>query len=307
MIKMIRKFGKLIKEAPVIAVSFIIWGVSILLMLTAVSVAYWSHYERAVYEKEEYPANVVRKDIRGLDDLRTPPIREEDYDSYAEYINAIFERWSDASEILDGEYEPEYFSFEIDVANLKPTGFYLEGYQFSHPSTGNGGVGRTRRTGTTITSSYGPPEYTWSWLEMLFYRKNSIYTQLYSLKLADGNTVLVRLSDTVIDIPKTGKLEIPVATWTWLCLGDSISRGTDGDVAEEKLAMRYWLEKDSSGSISYIDASDWWLGYNSDLIELCEKRENIFLGMIISGLCGLPIGFVVLLIGGALTNKKKGK
>ena len=114
----------------------------------------------------------------------------------------------------------------------------------------------------------------------------------------------MRLSDTVIDIPKTGKLEIPVATWTWLCLGDSISRGTDGDVAEEKLAMRYWLEKDSTGSINDIDASDWWIGYNSELIELGEKRENIFWGMIICGLCGLPIGFVVLLVGGALTNKK---
>lgn len=304
---MIRKFGKLIKEAPVIAGSFIIWGISIILMLTAVPVAYWFHYERAVYEKEEYPANVVRKDIQGLDDLRTPPIREEDYDNYAEYSNAIFERLYDKSEVLDGEHETEYFSFEIDVANLEPTGFYLEGYQFSQPSTGNGGVGRTRRTGTIISKVYGPPEYTWSWLEMLFYRKNSIYTQFYSLKLADGNTVLVRLSDTAIDIPKNGKLEILVATWTWLCLEDSISRGTDGDVAEEKLAMKYWLEKNSTGSISYIDASDWWIGYNSELIELCEKREEVILRMFICGLCGLPIGFVVLLVGDALTNKKKGK
>lgn len=276
--KTISRLGKFIKEAPVVAAAFIIWGISILLMLTAVPVAYWPHYEKAVYEKEEYPANVVTKDIRGLDDF---------------------------SSILDWDWELDYFSFEIDVEDLEPTGFYLEGYQFSTPSTGSGGVGRYRRSGTVTYSSYGPPEYTWNWWEMLFYRKNSIYTQFYSLKLADGNTVLVRLSDTAMDIPKSGKLEIPVATWSTLYLGDSISRGTEGDDAEKKLIRKYHLETDSMDNISYIDASNWWIGYNSELVELCEQREEIFLGMMISGLFGLLIGFVVLMVGAALTGKKK--
>lgn len=302
--KMITRLGKFIKEAPVIAAAFIIWGISILLMLTAAPVAYWPHYEKAVYEKEEYPANVVTKDIRGLDDLRTPPIREEDYDSYADYINALFDRMGDSSS-WDGEYEPDYFSFEVKVKDLEPTGFYLEGYQFSTPSTGSGGVGRYRRSGTVTYPSYGPPEYTWNWWEMLFYRKNSIYTQFYSLELADGNTVLVRLSDTAMDIPKSGKLEIPVATWSTLYLSDSISRGTEGDDAEKKLIRKYRLETDSMDNISYIDASNWWIGYNSELVELCEQREEIFLGMMISGLFGLLIGFVVLMVGVALTGKKK--
>lgn len=268
--KTMGRLGKFIKEAPVIAAAFIIWGISILLMLTAVPVAYWPHYEKAVYEKEEYPANVVTKDIRGLDDF---------------------------SSILDWDWELDYFSFEIDVEDLEPTGFYLEGYQFSTPSTGSGGVGRYRKSGTVTYPSYGPPEYTWNWWEMLFYRKNSIYTQFYSLELADGNTVLVRLSDTAMDIPKSGKLEIPVATWSTLYLGDSISRGTEGDDAEKKLIRKYHLETDSMDNISYIDASNWWIGYNSELVELCEQREEIFLGMMISGLFGLLIGFVVLMVG----------
>lgn len=290
--KTISRLGKFIKEAPVIAAAFIIWGISILLMLTAVPVAYWPHYEKAVYEKEEYPANVVTKDIRGLDDLRTPPIREEDYDSYADYINAL----DDSFSTLD--WELDYFSFEIDVEDLEPTGFYLEGYQFSTPATGGGGVGRYRKSGTVTYPSYGPPEYTWNWWEMLFYRKNSIYTQFYSLELADGNTVLVRLSDTAMDIPKSGKLEIPVATWSSLSLWD-------GDDAEKKLIRKYHLETDYMDNISYIDASNWWIGYNSELVELCEQREEIFLGMMISGLFGLLIGFVVLMVGAALTGKKK--
>lgn len=301
--KTITRLGKFIKEAPVIAAAFIIWGISILLMLTAVPVAYWPHYEKAVYEKEEYPANVVTKDIRGLDDLRTPPIREEDYDSYADYINALFERMDDASSTLDGELD--YFSFEIDVEDLEPTGFYLEGYQFSTPATGSGGVGRYRKSGTVTYPVYGPPEYTWNWWEVLFYRKNSIYTQFYSLELAGGNTVLVRLSDTAMDIPKSGKLEIPVATWSGLYLGDSISRGTEGDDAEKKLIRKYHLETDSMDNISYIDASNWWIGYNSELVELCEQREEIFGGMMISGLFGLLIGFVVWLVGAVVTYGKK--
>ena len=236
--KVLGRFGKFIKEAPVMAVSILIWGISILLMLTAIPVAYWPHYEKAVYEKEEYPANVVAKDIQGLDDLRTPPIREEDYDSYGDYINALFERASDFS--WDGEYEPDYFSFEIDVADLEPTGFYLEGYQFSTPSTGGGGVGEYRRSGT-------------------------------------------------------------------LFLGDSISRGTEGDDAERTLIRKYHLETDSTDNISYIDASRWWIGYNSELIEMCEQREEIFLGMMISGLFGLLIGFIVLVAGSVVMDRKKGK
>lgn len=300
--KMKGRFGKFIKEAPIIAISVIIWRISVLLMLTAVPVAYWPHYEKAVYEKEEYPANVVRKDINGLDDLRTPPIREEDYNSFGEYSSALFERMYES---MDEEYEPEYFSFEIDAENLEPTGFYLEGYQFSTPTTSSGGVGRYRRSGTIVSPTYGPPEYTWSWLEMLFYRKNSIYTQLYSLELADGNTVLVRLSDTVMDIPKSGKVEIPVATWSGLYLGDSISRGTEGDEAEERLVKKYQLETDSTGTISYIDASDWWLGYNGELIEMCKQREEISTGMLVCGLFGLLAGIVLLLVGTAVTNIKR--
>ncbi len=42
------RFGKFIKETPIIAISVIILGISILLMLTAVPVAYWPHYSKSM-------------------------------------------------------------------------------------------------------------------------------------------------------------------------------------------------------------------------------------------------------------------
>lgn len=305
--KRISRLCNFIKSNPIISLSFFILGLSILLMLSAIPVAFWPHYEKEIYEKEVYPENVVEKKINGLDDLRTPPLREEDFENFEEYSKALFDSWSDSSkDIFDDDYSPDYFSFEIDVANLKPTGFYLEGYQFSSPSSGVGGFSKyNRRSGTITTSSSGPPEYTWSWLESLYYRKNSIYTQFYSLELSDGNTVLLQLSDTVMDIPKSGKLKIPVATWSMLVLGDNLNRDTKGSDAETKLADTYNLETDSTGHISYIDASNWWLGYNSELIEMYEQRDEIFIKMLVCGIIGLPISFFIFLFGVSKRNVKK--
>lgn len=265
------------KEEPGNVVFLIIIGLSILSILLAAPVAFWPHYEKAVYENAELPEDVVKKEITGL------------------------------SHTSDEEDEPEFFSFEVDAKDLKPTGFYVMGYQVSHPSTGGGSYKRYRASGTRVSSYDGPPSFTWSWFEVLFYRKNCIYTQLYSLKLADGNTVLVQLGDTGMDIPSSGKIEIPVASWKYLSLVQSIGREEESKEAEKKLIRTYQLETDSMGTIRYIDASYWWMGYNYELIDLCKQRQEIFSGMIVCGIFAIFIDVLLFAIGSGIANSRKQK
>ena len=54
---------------------------------------------------------------------------------------------------------------------------------------------------------------------------------------------------------------------------------TSGLFLVKKIIYRNEVSKgdeESMGTIRYIDASYWWMGYNYELIDLCEQRQEIF-------------------------------
>ena len=250
-----------------------ICGLSILIMVFAMPVAYLTHYEKEVYKNTEFPKDVKIMEIKTIDDLYN--------------------------------HSYEALSFEIDVDQLKPTGFYREVFTFSYPASGVGGASKYRlsRRGTVVVSNPGPPAYTFSKLITLFYRKNAIYGQYYCLTLEDGHNVLILLNDTAMDIPRKGKVQIPSAMWQWMDL--EITNDYEPEDVEYELIGEFELTRKSDNELYYLNASTWWTNVNPELKAACDKRIELCVKMFIFGLIGLFGVPPVLILFDKIVNRKK--
>ena len=285
--------GKLAAGIP-----FVIFGIFITIMVLAVPVAYWVHYEEAVYEQAKVPENVVEKEIKSLADLVS--IYEEE-----QQLNEGY--WDAYSSSRD--WENIYFSFEVEKEDLEPLGFYIKEYQFANAYSVGGG--KYHRGGTYVSDYIGPPEYTWSTLKAFRYRTFAIFSQMYSLQLEDGSKVLLLLGDTAMKLNGKGTVKIPAAIWERLWITTyknaqtgELHEGRTGEQHAAFLAKEAQVAKMQDGNIFYIDAADWWMNYNDDLKQACERRADLLGVMFLVGVGGIFLGVIVLVVYCTRTRKQ---
>lgn len=257
-----------------------------LMALLAYPIAYWPHYEKAVYEKQE------------------PLTWESMEEIHQNYVKKYGEMWTtnftgyptkgmhtelvSYEQFEENAYEEPY-CLEVDVENLKPTGLYKRVYEFESVASGGAGVGVRRSAQTSIKSA---EQYTSSRIKTVLNRSKAIYAQYYILTLDDGNKILVLLNDTMVEIPKNGKIQLPYAEKVGLHLDEIGEKKND-------LLEKYNLHYIESGNrMEILNASTGWLLINNDIEEAHEDRIMLWLLLFCIGIGGTFLTFFssVLLI-----------
>jgi len=156
------------------------------------------------------------------------------------------------------EVKKKYFTIELDRAKLTPMDIYL--YLEDNKFTSNG------------------------FMRIINNNEYGGAGRFFVAELASGEEVVVLLDDTTIDLPKEGKVRLPI--------------GKSANVYSDKLKGELREKGDLSSVESYIDmASDWREGEEAKMI---EEFRNVILSVV---LIGGWILFSVLLT--RLTKKEK--
>lgn len=276
----------------------------ILMAILAYPIAYWPHYEKTVYKKQEpltwesmeeiHQNNVERYGAEWTTRFTGFPtegmhteLTSGDAFQYEENIDedasSIFEEMSkalDALETLGEDIPNEVYCLEVDVEDLEPTGVYECVYEFKTTPGGGGGL---RRSVPANTNNVEP--YTTSYVKTVLNRSKAIYAQYYVLTLDDGNKILVLLNDTMIEIPKTGRIQLPLAEKVGLLL-DEI------DEIKNELLEKYNLNYSKSlNTTKILDASTGWLFLNEDIEKAHDGRIMLFLLLFCVGIVGTFLMF----------------
>ena len=216
----------------------------IFFIVTAISaypIAFWPHYEKKVYEKQEpltweSMEELARTEAELYEELlgiakvssfsgyptegMNTELTSDDKFQYEERIYedtaSIFAQLYSETAASEQDAEKEVYCLEVDVNDLEPTGIYERVYEFSVSSgLPNGGIRRN------VSSDRKKAEkYVTSYLKTVLNRNKAIYAQYYALSLDDGSRLLVLLNDTLIEIPKTGSIQLPLATESRLSFDD---------------------------------------------------------------------------------------
>lgn len=245
----------------------------ILLLFMAWAIAYLPHYEKKVYEQT---IPITREDVE-----EERKKQEQEGDEFLPICFAGYPTSGMSSEVstLEAleELSDNLVCLEVDVEDLEPTGFYNKTLQFSQ----EGGVSSRYSYKQTYTGSRFNlgPEYTDNYINTLRYRSKAIYSQYYALTLPDGNKVLILLNDTAIDIPKSGKIQLPAASWSWLMLGD--------EEKTKELGREFHIKMNNSNDIHYLDAASSWMLFHTEIEKACEERDKLWVCLLLVAVLGI--------------------
>jgi len=260
--------------------------ICVLMMMFSWVVAYYPYYEKLWYEKtqpvtwERYEAEAKAQAAEGRELLAI------EFTGYP--TEGMTTDLKSYEQFLEAKDEP--ICLEVDAAKLKPTGVYEKVYDFSRGGSTNSYSKYNRvRGGTVITPSSAAPQRTTE-LGAFFYRYKAIYAQYYVLSFEERGRILILINDTVVDIPKKGKVRLPFATGTWTHLKSDDSEMWDLIIANN-------LQYDRYHEMMYtLDASTWWFEFGLDKREFEEVRTAIGVILLAGGGIGLVLTFVLMLL-----------
>lgn len=108
------------------------------------------------------------------------------------------------------------------------------------------------------------------------------------MTLPDGNRVLVLLNDTVLEIPESGTIQLPAATWNWLIMEDREKT--------KELGNKFGVKLDSSNDIHCLDAASCWISCNREIEASHEERTKLWVCLLIAGALGLVAIFGIVFV-----------
>lgn len=273
------------KEKIIDTIGSALVKIFVLMMLFSWVVAFYPPYEKLWYDKtepvtwESYEARRMQEEAQGESFL---PIVFTGYPTSG--MKTELKSYEQFLEVKD-----EAICLEVDASKLKPTGVYEKVYDFSGGGGANSYSKYDRvRGGTVTTPSSVAPDRTRE-LGAFFYRYKAIYAQYYVLSLEERDRMLILINDSVVDIPKKGKVQLPFATGTWLDVDYE-----DTEIWE--LIMGNNLQYDDYYEMIYIlDASTWWFEFGLDKREFEEFRSKIAVILLAGGGIGLLLLFAFVL------------
>lgn len=262
--------------------------ISLGMMLLSWIVAYYPPYERIWYDKtepvtwqlcEKTKAEYENSELAWIDysvsrfsGYPTEGMKTEDIKNYEHFY----------------QKKDEPICLEVDASKLTPTGVYAKVYDFSPRYSGSSpSKYHPVRSGTVTTSYSSPPDIT-TRAGAFLNRCRAIYAQYYILAFEERDRVLVLLNDTVVDIPKKGKVMLPYAAVSGLMLdleGPEIS----------ELVMKHNLKYDDD-YMYFLDASTYWFEFGLDKNDFDGVRGCILAILLATGGGGLFLSFAYLMI-----------
>ena len=259
----------------------------VLMMLFSWVVAFYPPYEKIWYNKTE-PVTWERcEEEKAKYENGEYSIGEYSPHSFAGYpTQGMKTELKSYEHFLEVQDEP--ICLEVDVSKLKPTGVYKNVYDFSISSSVGSYSKYTRAMrGRTVVTSYNSAPDSTGTLGAFFYRHKAIYAQYYVLSLEERDRMLVLINDSVVDIPKKGKVQLPFAAGSILRL----------DLEEPEitqLVIDHNLNYDDD-YMYYLDASTYWFMFGLDENEFEEFRAGIAVFMLAGGGLGLALIFAYVL------------
>ncbi len=258
----------------------------VLMMLFSWVVAFYPPYEKIWYNKTE-PVTWERVE----EEKAKYETGEYEYGEFHSGVFAGYPTEGMKTQLKSYEHflevEEEPICLEVDASKLKPTGVYKNVYDFSiTPSVGSYSKFNRVRGQTVVTSYERAPDYVGS-LGAFFYRNKAIYAQYYVLSLEERDRMLILINDSVVDIPKKGKVQLPFAA-------SSIMHLDLEEPEMTQLVIAHNLHYDDD-YMYYLDASTYWFMFGLDENEFEEFRAGIAVFMLAGGGLGLFLLFAYIL------------
>ncbi len=264
------------------------------MMLFSWVVAFYPPYEKIWYDRTE----PVTKEI--CEQTKEEYENSEDY--FGTYSAMHFSGYpTEGMTISLKNYEhframeDEPVCLEVDASKLEPTGVYVRVYDCSSMYTSSGAsVSKYHNKGGTVVSSYHTAPKITTKAGAFLNRYRAIYAQYYVLSLEERDRVLILLNDTVVNIPKKGKVKLPYAA-------ESIMRIDLEGQEISNLIIKHNLNY-SGDYMYFLDASTYWFMFGLDEREFEDFRAGILVVMLVTGGLGL-----IILISYAVISTSKSK
>ncbi len=266
----------------------------VLMMLFCWVVAYYPPYEKMWYNKTEPVTPETCEEA------------EKEYEdsefSYAEYHPRRFSGYPTEGMTTEIKNYEQFFEMideeiclEVDASKLKPTGVYAKVYDFSskYVVSGSSYSKYNRARGGTVTSSFHTAPDITTGAGAFLNRYRAIYAQYYVLSFEERDRVLILINDTVVDIPKKGKVQLPFAAGSIMRIdleGPEIS----------KLIVANNLNYDGD-YMYYLDAATYWFMFGLDDVAFEEFRDGIAVILLVTG----GIGNFILIVYVLVTAKRE--
>lgn len=278
------KAGNKLRMVEKVFVGLII--LSILLAVAAVPVSFWPHYEKKAYlETVPLTQADVEADRMDADESlaeRKAPLGVSGYPS-----TGISTKITSMEDLEANKYEA--ICLEIDVKDLKATGFYEQMQLYSGPGTSSNFSWKSNVSkGSVSHSTNGAPLHTSSSFRVLWNRTNAIYAQYYVLTLEDGSRVFLLLNDTAVPLPKSGTVKLPLALWNYLFL----ERG----MSEVEFAKEHGVKLTDDQDVRFLDAAGNWGRFYPGVEKAHERQVKQAVLLVIAGIIGAIAGMILLCI-----------
>ena len=269
----------------------------VLMMLFSWVVAFYPPYEKIWYDKTE-PVTWERCE-------KEKAKYENGEYAFGEYGPHVFAGYpTEGMKTQLKSYEhflgvmEEPICLEVDASKLKPTGVYKNVYDFSiNSSVGSYSKFNRAMRGRTVVTSYNSAPDSTGPLGAFFYRNKAIYAQYYVLSLEERDRMLILINDSVVNIPKKGKVQLPFAAGSIMRLDLE-----DPDITQLVIAHNLNYDDDY---MYFLDASTYWFMFGLDEYEFEEFRAMIAVFMLGGGGLGLIVLFAYILFASQKNEEEK--
>lgn len=258
----------------------------ILLAVAAVPASFWPHYEKKAYLETvpltQADVEADRMESDTAEEERKAPLGVSGYPS-----TGISTKITSMEDLEANQYEA--ICLEVDVKNLKATGFYERMQLYSGPGTSSNFSWKSNVSkGAVSHSKSGAPLHTSSSFRVLLNRTGAIYAQYYVLTLEDGSRVFLLLNDTAVPLPRSGTVKLPLALWNYLFLEQGMS--------EVEFAKEHGVKLTDDQDVRFLDAAGNWGRLYPGVEKAHERQMKQAVILVITGIAGAVVGMILLCI-----------
>lgn len=275
-------------------------GISIFLIIFSQLWAYFHNYESEAYKQcrkydesdvEQYTLesedSMLAYNFWGVSDSPRPyGIGGYPSDTVSQQISSIQDLET---------YEDTAISFEVDVKQLKATGWYENVHDFPRGSM----KAARHMWNRGVDTSPSVPLNTNSKWKAFCAGKYALYAQYYVLTLDSGEKILILLNDTAISLPKKGTVKLPLSLWSNVTLEMGYS--------PMDLALKSGVTITDKENVQYLDAASGWANVNAELDVAFKRHQEIEAMFLVIGMFGIFLFVIILMVwslGGEIKKNK---
>lgn len=275
-------------------------GISIFLIIFSQLWAYFHNYESEAYKQcrkydesdvEQYTLesedSMFAYNFWGVSDSPRPyGIGGYPSDTVSQQISSIQDLET---------YEDTAISFEVDVKQLKATGWYENVHDFPRGSM----KAARHMWNRGVDTSPSVPLNTNSKWKAFCAGKYALYAQYYVLTLDSGEKILILLNDTAISLPKKGTVKLPLSLWSDVTLEMGYS--------PMDLALKSGVTITDKENVQYLDAASGWANVNAELDAAFKKHKEMESMFLVIGMFGIFLFVIILIVwslGGEIKKNK---